>query len=59
MIFSIPKLVAETIFPEDMQLEQHWAYVEWFKPFSSAPESHYRMYSKGQNCCITIEFWID
>jgi hypothetical protein len=49
VIFSIPKLVRDTLFPADRQPEQHLAYVEWFKPFSSVPTSDHMMYKVSRS----------
>jgi hypothetical protein len=49
VIFAIPRQVVDVVFPEGTQLEHHFAYVEWFKPFSDAPESHHKMYKVMRN----------
>jgi hypothetical protein len=49
VIFSIPRQVVASVFPAGIEPEQHLAYVEWFKPFSHAPESNHIMYQVSRH----------
>jgi hypothetical protein len=43
-IFSITKQVTVTLFPTGTQLEQHFAYVEWFTKFPHLPSLSHQTY---------------
>ncbi|KAG1832887.1 hypothetical protein DFJ58DRAFT_719474 [Suillus subalutaceus] len=43
-IFSIQQRDALSLFPPMSQPPKHLAYIEWFTPFSSMPDSHHGMY---------------
>lgn len=49
MIFSLSKTALERLFPPHIQCPTHMAYVEWFTPFKSTPESHHLMYKVSRD----------
>ncbi|KAF8810314.1 hypothetical protein BYT27DRAFT_7209578 [Phlegmacium glaucopus] len=44
VVFSLSEKVAERLFLPGVRVPRHLAYVEWFSPFSNAPDPNHRMY---------------
>ncbi|KAG1731873.1 hypothetical protein EDD22DRAFT_788370 [Suillus occidentalis] len=44
LIFSIPAMATQLLFPPANQPPNHLAYVEWFTPFSATPDPRHGMY---------------
>lgn len=44
LIFSIPEITRELLFPDDDTFPEHLAFIEWFTEFRPLPEKNHHMY---------------
>ncbi|KAG1733447.1 hypothetical protein EDB19DRAFT_2001708 [Suillus lakei] len=44
VIFSLPSKSVPLLFPPTVKVPTHFAYIEWFEPFASAPDRHHGLY---------------
>ncbi|KAG1865424.1 hypothetical protein F4604DRAFT_1586067 [Suillus subluteus] len=44
VIFSLPSKSVPLLFPPTVEVPTHFAYIEWFEPFTSAPDQHHGLY---------------
>lgn len=61
VVFSLPEKGRHLMFSTDVAIPQHLAYVEWYTPFSDAPERHHLLYKisplrdkEGGHICSVI-----
>ncbi|KAG1746060.1 hypothetical protein EDD22DRAFT_981986 [Suillus occidentalis] len=51
VIFSLPSKSVPLLFSPTVKVPTHFAYIEWFEPFTSAPDRHHRLYKLSRSLC--------
>ncbi|KAG1843444.1 hypothetical protein F4604DRAFT_1884612 [Suillus subluteus] len=49
VIFSLPSKSVPLLFPPTVEVPTHFAYIEWFEPFTSAPDRHHGLYKLSRS----------
>ncbi|KAG1721776.1 hypothetical protein EDB19DRAFT_1960263 [Suillus lakei] len=49
VIFSLPSKSVPLLFPPTVKVPTHFAYIEWFEPFASAPNRHHGLYKLSRS----------
>ncbi|KAG1737132.1 uncharacterized protein EDB91DRAFT_1237953 [Suillus paluster] len=49
IIFSLPSKSVPLLFPPTVKVPNHFAYIEWFAPFPSAPNRHHGLYKLSRS----------
>ncbi|KAG1743776.1 hypothetical protein EDD22DRAFT_982113 [Suillus occidentalis] len=51
VIFSLPSKSVPLLFSPTVKVPTHFAYIEWFEPFTSAPDRHHGLYKLSRSLC--------